>query len=58
MTPEQLIELADDLNVAPREAAIAIALIRTGRTDLVAAVLNGRMTVGTALAAARKGEKS
>jgi hypothetical protein len=54
MTPEQLIELADDLHVAPHEVAAAIALVRTAHVDLLAAVMSGRMTVREALAAAQK----
>ena len=52
MTPQQLTKLADDLNVAPWEAAAAVALMRTGRADLLAAVMDRRLSVRAALAAA------
>jgi hypothetical protein len=58
MTPEQLTELADDLHAAPREVAAAIALVRTGRIDLVTEVIAGRMTVHKALTTARAGKKN
>jgi hypothetical protein len=51
---EWLSELAADLGVAPKEVAAAIALLRSGRADLVAAVVARRMTVRKALIAARE----
>jgi hypothetical protein len=53
MTAEQIVDLADSLNVTPSEVERAIALMRCGRGDLITEVTNGRMTVRAALAAAR-----
>jgi hypothetical protein len=57
MTPEQITDLAVAHRVPPREVELAIALIRSGRADLLSAVMDGRMTVRAALAAAREGKK-
>jgi predicted PhzF superfamily epimerase YddE/YHI9 len=58
MTREQLVELADDLGIEPKKVATAVALMRTGRADLIVEVMNSRLSVGAALAAAREGKKS
>jgi hypothetical protein len=41
-------DLAADLGVGPKEVATAVALIRSGRSDLITAVMAGRMTVRAA----------
>jgi hypothetical protein len=53
MTPERFEELAAEFNVAPKDAA-AVSLMHAGRADLIAAVLDRRLTVRAALTAARK----
>ena len=42
-----------DLGVAPKEVTAAVALMRSGRTDLITEVMNKRLTVRAALAAVR-----
>jgi hypothetical protein len=54
MTREQLVELADDLGIEPKRVAPVVALMRTGRADLIVEVMNRRLSVGAALAAARE----
>ena len=46
--------LTADLGIGPKEVSIAVALIRSEREDLIAAVMAGRLTVRAALAAARE----
>jgi hypothetical protein len=55
---EWLNELAGDLGVTPKEVATAIVLLRTGRSDLLTAVVAKRMTICEALTAARKAAAS
>jgi hypothetical protein len=49
-----VLAVARDFGVAPTEVESAIALIRTGRAELVTAVINKRLTVPQALQIARK----
>ena len=57
MTREQLVELADDLGIEPKRIAAVVALMRTGRADLVAAVMEKRLSLRAALATARESKK-
>jgi hypothetical protein len=43
-------EIADRIGIDAREAELGIKLARTGRTDLISAVADGRMTLRAALA--------
>jgi hypothetical protein len=52
MTNPQITAMADRIGADPREVERAIKLARTGRTDLVGAVIDGRMTIEAALRAA------
>jgi hypothetical protein len=45
-------EIADNIGIDAREAALGIKLARTGRMDLISAVASGRMTIRAALARA------
>lgn len=58
MTAQRTAELAAHLDVAPKEVAAAVTLLRSGRADLIAAVVDRRrrMTVRAAPTAARAGE--
>jgi hypothetical protein len=55
MTNDQLklLALAADLRINPGEVENAIALMRTGRSDLLNAVLSRRITISEALKTAR-----
>jgi hypothetical protein len=56
MTPDRQQEaLAAALRVDPRELKLAVQLMRSGRADLIAAVIAGRSTVRQALASAQRG---
>jgi hypothetical protein len=55
VTRERATELANDLGVAPSEIERAVALLRSGRADLVEAVMAKKMTVRAALATAHGG---
>jgi hypothetical protein len=49
-----LVILAEKTGLTPDQVKAGIALARTGRVDLLDAVITGRMTVQAALAAARR----
>jgi hypothetical protein len=49
-----LANLALDLRVTPRQIELAIQLMRSGRSDLVAGVVSGEIGLKQALAASRK----
>jgi hypothetical protein len=50
-------DLAVRIGIDPGEAERAIALARSGNSDLIAKVMAGRMTVRQALAAAKAARK-
>jgi hypothetical protein len=45
-------EIADNIGIDARDAALGIKLARTGRMDLISAVASGHMTIRAALARA------
>jgi hypothetical protein len=55
MTDQQqvVLTIAAHLGADPKEVGLAVALARTGRTDLLAAVMARRIDVRAALQAAR-----
>lgn len=55
MTAAEILDLADRIGVSPGEVQQAISLMKTGRTDLITAVVKKRMTVGAALQATKLG---
>jgi predicted outer membrane protein len=59
MTEQQRLvrDLASTINADPKEVGVAVALARTGRTDLITAVMAGRIDVRAALQAARRSTK-
>ena len=50
--------LASAISVDPKEIGLAVALARTGRVDLITAVMGGRIDVREALRAARSTKPS
>jgi hypothetical protein len=46
-------QIADSIGVDVRDAALGIQLARTGRADLISAVISGRLTIRAALARAK-----
>jgi hypothetical protein len=46
-------EIADNIGIDARDAALGIKLARTGRADLISAVASGRMTIRAALERAK-----
>jgi hypothetical protein len=51
-------EIADNIGIDARDAALGIKLARTGRADLISAVASGRMTIRAALARAEPSHAS
>jgi hypothetical protein len=51
-------EIADNIGVDVRDAALGIQLARTGRADLISAVISGRLTIRAALARAETSHAS
>jgi hypothetical protein len=59
MTHQQMIQqIADNIGIDARDAALGIKLARTGRADLISAVVSGRMTIRAALARAQTSDAS
>ena len=59
MTEQQrlVLRLAPTISADPKEIGRAIALARTGRTDLIAAVMAGRVDLRSALQAAKSSNR-
>jgi hypothetical protein len=54
----QVLTIATHLGADPKEIGLAVALARTGRVDLITAVMAGRIDVRAALRAARSTKPS
>lgn len=57
MTDPQIDALAGSLHVDPKEVRTAIALMRSGRTELINAVITKKMTIAAAIRVLRTGEE-
>ena len=56
MTSAQILDLANRLNIDAREIELAIRLARSARTDLLTKVIDGKMTLASAIYVLRTGK--